>query len=307
MLQRRHLLVDGLRLSFLEHGTAAAGAPTLVLLHGLMGCADTFRPLLAELPDSVHAIALDFPGAGGSERRRDVSATLEASAAMTARLLEALGLSGVCLLGHSHGGAVAMRLAQTRPELVAKLVLLAPAHPYFQEAAPLIRFYLSLPGRLFAYSMPWYPRWMQMIGLRRMAGPQSWDTVERLKPYRENLRTRGTIAHLLRLLETWNEDMAELRGLLRRCVEQPVLMLWGDCDRAVPLRSAQELCTHLRDCDLRVMHGVGHRPAEERPLEVATAVTKYLGVRNDRPYKANSDASHDRRVSAMVPSFESGD
>ena len=104
-----------------------------------------------------------------------------------------------------------------------------------------------------------------MIGLRRMAGPQSWDTPERLKPYRDNLRTPGTILHLLRLLQTWHNDMSGLRRALRRHLDTPSLVLWGDCDRAVPIHSAPELCRHFLHSDLITIPGVGHRPAEEAP------------------------------------------
>jgi pimeloyl-ACP methyl ester carboxylesterase len=238
MLQRRHLSLDGLHVSFLEKGTAVAGQPSLVLLHGLMGTAATFAPLLESLPEGLHAVAVDFPGAGSSERRKNLDATMGATAVTVLRLLDALDLDRPCLLGHSHGAAVALRLARTCPERLRSLVLLGPAHPYFQESDPIIRFYLSLPGRLFAHSMPWYPRWVQMMGLRRMAGPQSWDTSSRLKPYRDNLRTPGTISHLLRLLRTWHADMAELRRLLCEPVTLATLILWGEADRAVPVRAA---------------------------------------------------------------------
>jgi pimeloyl-ACP methyl ester carboxylesterase len=169
-----------------------------------------------------------------------------------------------------------MQLAATHPGLLRSLVLFAPAHPYFRESDPVIRFYLSLPGRLFAYSMPWYPQWMQMMGLRRMAGPQSWDTPEKLKPYRENLRTPGTVEHLLRLLRGWKKDMDALRQLLRKPLSTPVKLVWGDCDRAVPFRSSTELRKHLVVSEFQVLTGVGHRPAEEQPQLVAGIVAEWI-------------------------------
>ena len=42
-------------------------------------------------------------------------------------LIEKLGRSPVDLLGHSYGGAVAALLAQSRPDLIRKLVLVEPA------------------------------------------------------------------------------------------------------------------------------------------------------------------------------------
>jgi pimeloyl-ACP methyl ester carboxylesterase len=314
MIQRRHLQLDGLGLSYLERGTAAQHQPTIVLLHGLMGCADTFVPLMEALDTELHLIAIDLPGAGQSERRADINAGLLTTAELVGRFLSAIEVTQPIVVGHSHGGAVAMSLAARQRNTVRSLVLLAPAHPYFEEANPLIRFYLSLPGRLFAYTMPWFPRWMQMMGLRRMAGPQSWDTPERLTPYRENLRTPGTMSHLLRLLRTWHKDMSGLRKAMRKHLKTPTLVVWGDSDRAVPVESAPELRRHFERSELLVMPGVGHRPAEERPRLVAEFVEQWLerdtttlGDADSIRYSANSSASQVRIAPLRTSSLEAGD
>jgi pimeloyl-ACP methyl ester carboxylesterase len=321
MFQRRHIHLDGLRLAYLEQGMPAAGQPSLILLHGLMGCADTFLPLMQQIGPQQHILALDLPGSGGSERRSDIDPSLQAIAAHVQCFIQALKLDRPVLLGHSHGGAVGLHVAATHPQSLSSLVLVSPAHPYFKEAKPLIRFYLSLPGRLFAHTMPWFPQWMQMMGLRRMAGPQSWDTTERLKPYRDNLRTPGTMAHLLKLLRTWQADFDGLRRLLRRPLATPSLVVWGDCDRAVPVHSAKELRNHLLRSQLHVLHGVGHRPAEESPVAVARFVTEWIergastvlqpvlprAERRQPVYSANSSVSQARSAPLMTSSFEAGD
>ena len=243
-----------------------------MLIHGLMGSAATFLPLLEALPADRHAIAIDLPGAGASERNRRLSATLSSVSRCVADILQSLQLDRPVLVGHSHGGAVSLYLAASEPQLVRALVLLAPAHPYFRHADQLIRFYLSPVGIAFAHTIPWYPRWLQMFGLRRMAGPQSWDTPDRLVPYRENLRTRGTIGHLLRLLQSWHVDMRELRHLLEAPFRMPTLLIWGDHDRAVPLSTAGALRRRLRRSELQVLEGTGHRPAEERPANCAELI-----------------------------------
>jgi pimeloyl-ACP methyl ester carboxylesterase len=275
-----------------------------------MGCAETFLPLMEELSDDIHVLALDLPGAGDSRRHPDIDPSLTATSKLLTRFIAAAGLDRPVILGHSHGGAVALRLAATNPEVLRSLILFAPAHPYFKDGDPLIRFYLTLPGRLFAYSMPWYPRWMQLMALRRMAGPKSWDTPERLRPYRANLQTPGTIAHLLKLIRTWTRDMSELRNLLRTPVATPTRIVWGEHDRAVPFHSAAELRKHLLDSELHVMPGVGHRPAEERPRLSAMLLSQWLSTPlapTPRLYSPNMSTSHARRAAFMTSSFEAGD
>ncbi len=230
-----------------------------------MGTAATFVPLMKSLPPELHVIAVDLPGAGESDRDAQVSSHLSFISQCVSEVLDALELKTPMLVGHSHGGAVALHLAASKPERVSALALLAPAHPYFQHADQLIAFYLSPLGRAFAHTMPWYPAWMQMLGLRSMAGPQSWDGPERLAPYRENLRMQGTVPFLLRLLRTWHSDMRELRCLLEAPFRLPTLLIWGDHDRAVPASTAADLQERLRASELTILAGVGHRPAEERP------------------------------------------
>jgi pimeloyl-ACP methyl ester carboxylesterase len=317
MLERRHLDLDGLCLSYLEQGRAVEGEPSLVLLHGLMGCADTFLPLIESLGQSMHLIALDLPGAGQSERREDIDASLAATAKLVHHFLDALQLHQPVLLGHSHGGAVAMSLGAHRPGLLRSLILLAPAHPYFEESDPVVRFYLTLPGRLFAYSMPWYPEWVQLFALRRMAGRRNCDTAELLRPYRDNLRTPGTMSHLLRLLQSWKKDFSTLGKALRKPLATPSLLVWGDHDRAVPVHSASALREHLQHSQLHVLPGIGHRPAEEMPAVVATLVHDWLqsaaalAPATPEPvsirYSANISPSHSRIAELIPSSFEAGD
>ena len=322
MLYQRHLHLNGQRLAYLERGTPSPDAPSLVLLHGLMGSAQTFIPLMQALGPHQHVIALDLPGSGLSERHSEIDPGLAATARIVSRFLTALQMHRPVMLGHSHGGAVATYLAATQPDTVRSLILFAPAHPYFQHADPLIRFYLTLPGRLFAYTMPWYPQWIQMMGLRRMAGPRSWDTPERLKPYRENLRTPGTVAHLLRLLAGWDSDMSALRRLLCAPLSTPVKLVWGDCDRAVPFHSANELRRHLLVSEFQVLAGVGHRPAEEQPEICASVIHDWIerispAIADDhftpRDYlpaaasSPNSRPIHDRMAALIPSSFGFGD
>jgi pimeloyl-ACP methyl ester carboxylesterase len=310
---RRHLQIDGLCLSYLEQGTPVQGAPSTILLHGLMGCADTFQPLLDRLDPTHHVIALDLPGAGQSERRDDLDASLLTTAELVARFTQQLGLRKPIVLGHSHGAAVAMSLAARHRSLVHSIVLLAPAHPWFDESDPVIRFYLTLPGRLFAYSMPWFPAWIQLICLRRMAGKRSCDTVEHLRPYRDNLRTPGTMAHLLRLLRTWHKDMAGLaRALKKRTLTAPALIVWGDLDRAVPISSAPALRENLGHSELLTLPGIGHRPAEEVPELVANLLHQWIEADlSTAPasirYSAKVAPTHSRIAAFITPSFEAGD
>lgn len=99
-----------------------AGAPALVVLHGLLGSSRNWQSAGAALAArGPRVVALDLRNHGESpwaeacghaEMARDVAAWIERSA-----------LAPVHLLGHSLGGKVAMRLAVERPDLVGRLTV----------------------------------------------------------------------------------------------------------------------------------------------------------------------------------------
>lgn len=97
----------------------------VLAIHGLTGHGKRWETLAAEhLPD-VSILAPDLIGHGRSSWAAPW--TIEANVAALAALLDAEASGPVLVAGHSFGGAVALTLAATRPDLVASLVLLDPA------------------------------------------------------------------------------------------------------------------------------------------------------------------------------------
>jgi pimeloyl-ACP methyl ester carboxylesterase len=105
----------------LYHERHGAGAP-LVLLPGAFGTIETcFAGLLPELARHFEVIAVELQ-AHGRTRDADRPLSYEAMAGDMAALLGALDLERARFVGYSLGGAVALKLALDRPELVERLV-----------------------------------------------------------------------------------------------------------------------------------------------------------------------------------------
>ena len=147
----RFLELDGTRIHYTDAGTG----PPIVLIHGLGG------QLLNFLPDSLRAlrrhhrvIALDRPGNGYSTRQAGTAPTLAAQAETVAAFIAALALQRPLLVGHSFGGAVALRVALDHPELAGGLALLAPlTHPY--DAMPPMFRRLAVRSPALRFLMSW--------------------------------------------------------------------------------------------------------------------------------------------------------
>jgi len=114
--------LNGQRIEYFEQGV---GQP-IVLLHSTGASSGQWRRLAAELSDRFRVIAPDLCGYGGTDSwRGEGEISLAAEAALVAALIERLD-EPVHLVGHSFGGAVALRLAQDRPELLKSLVVIEP-------------------------------------------------------------------------------------------------------------------------------------------------------------------------------------
>ena len=111
-----------MRLNVVETGDPRAGATPAALLHGLFGAAQNWGAIARALAaEGRRVLALDLRNHGASPHAdamdyaalaEDVEETLGAAAALPA-----------VVVGHSMGGKVAMTLALSRPEAVARLAV----------------------------------------------------------------------------------------------------------------------------------------------------------------------------------------
>ena len=103
---------------------AGAAGPVVMLVHSSVSGARQWTLLVDDLKDRFHVRALNLFGYGDTPAwRSGRRQTLDDQA----RLVEAAlprGASGICLVGHSFGGTVAMKAAARLFGRVAKLVLL---------------------------------------------------------------------------------------------------------------------------------------------------------------------------------------
>ena len=118
-------LVTQTRVRILECG---AGDVDVVMLHGWVASAYSFRHQLAALPAfGARCVAMDLRGFGLSDKPRGRgSYTMAGYLADLDALLDALSLKRVVLVGHSMGGGIALTYALTRPDRVRGLALIAP-------------------------------------------------------------------------------------------------------------------------------------------------------------------------------------
>jgi pimeloyl-ACP methyl ester carboxylesterase len=229
--ERRELDVDGERICW---RVAGAGAP-LVFVHGLSASWRWWRPVLPYL-ERHEAHVVDLP------RRRPPGD----AARWLGRWMDAAGLEGADVVGHSLGGLVAAELAAAGAGRVRRLVLLAPAgiptgRGLAAHVLPLLATMRAAPLPLLAHAV--------RDGVR--AGPASL--------------LRGGLYAIRRDIR---DDLA--------AIGVPTLLVWGERDPLVPPRLAEEWTRALPDVRLVVLAGAGHAPMFDAPAELAKHISGFL-------------------------------
>jgi pimeloyl-ACP methyl ester carboxylesterase len=262
----------GQRVEYFEQG---AGEP-VVLLHSTGASSSQWRRLAAELGDRFHVIAPDLCGYGGTAPwSGEGEISLAAEAALVAALVGRLD-EPVHLVGHSFGGAVALRLARMRPELVKSLVLIEPVAFHLLRAGDAIDAQafeeISRVADEVARSLACgdfrggFGRFVDY-----WSGEGAWAVVPEEK--RRALAARlGKVA-----LDFWSalNDPARLGDLAR--LDLPTLVIRGGTSPIPVRRIAWHLARTLPRVQLETIEHAGHMAPLTHADEVHALVAAHLG------------------------------
>ncbi|HEY6315838.1 MAG TPA: alpha/beta fold hydrolase [Streptosporangiaceae bacterium] len=136
--------VDSTKLEY--PGVNGPAREPALCVHGLEGSSRNWTDLMDLLRPRLACDALDLPGFGDSPPRPDGRYSIAALAQTVIALIERRGRGPVHLIGNSLGGAVCVKVAASRPELIRTLTLISPALPHPRPRLDLLQFPLiSLP------------------------------------------------------------------------------------------------------------------------------------------------------------------
>jgi pimeloyl-ACP methyl ester carboxylesterase len=227
-----------------------ARGPVAVAIHGLT----TPSPVWAELAEGLgqtgyRVLVYDLYGRGLSDAPKGAQ-----DAAFHIRQLNDLladqGLSqDLTLLGYSMGGAIATAFTAAHPERVKRLILLAPVG-MGQPEDGFVRFVRQTPllgDWLFLALAGWQMR-------RAMAAEPNAMTPVQLAELEREGYLPAILSSIRGMLQVRLE--AEHRAIGRADV--PVVALWGDADKTVPLSGLGTLAQWNRNARQEVIAGAGH-------------------------------------------------
>ncbi|WP_377887946.1 alpha/beta fold hydrolase [Alkalihalobacillus sp. R86527] len=258
-------------ISYEYYHAANPHAKTLVFIHGFLSCSFSFRKLFPLLYNDYNLLCFDLPGFGESEKVSSIHYSLHEYAALTNDLLDRLNIQKAILIGHSMGGQIALRTCIQHPERVEKLILLCSSS-YIKSS--------SLPLRLCSY-LPFFPFClsigMSSINIEKNFQHLVYDhkllTQEVIDGYTTSFNEKGFYTALAKLVREREEDLST--STLNK-INFPVLLIWGQDDRLVPLRVGERMKKDLPDAELTVFPHTGHLISEEHPEKTADAIRSFL-------------------------------
>lgn len=116
---------DEIGLAITEHGPTVAGVPDVILVHGAMDRARSFRPVVTRLPD-LRIVTYDRRGYGESIQSLKAGSLTEHAD----DLLSVMGTRPTAVVAHSFGCRVAVAAAIAQPQRFTRLGLWEPQVPW---------------------------------------------------------------------------------------------------------------------------------------------------------------------------------
>jgi pimeloyl-ACP methyl ester carboxylesterase len=266
-------------------------AEPALFVHGLEGSSRNWTDLIDLLRPVLACDAVDLPGFGDSPPRPDGRYSIAALAQTVIALLEQSGRGPVHLAGNSLGGAVCVKIAATRPDLVKTLTLISPALPDLRPRLDLVRFpVISLPRvgarlvRQYATTQPADRRVAAVIATC-YSNPGLYPEARFAAEVSELSRRDSLEYAAAALVGSARALTAEFLRKGRHAawrdaarVTAPTLVIYGQHDRLVDPRAAGRAAHVFAEARIVVLPRTGHVAQMEQPAAVADEMAILLGI-----------------------------
>jgi pimeloyl-ACP methyl ester carboxylesterase len=227
----------------------------VVLIHGAGGSSVVWMNVVKRLAPRRRALALDLPGHGQSDPWHAGSIDLYRDAVGT--VCAELGVTKAILVGHSMGGAIALRCALAWPERVAALVLVCSGAR--MKVAPAVVAALADPKNEVG-------QWMAQVAFSPSTPRDLVDqwTAVSFESGRE------TMLADLRACDGW-----DLRPDLPK-IKTPTLAIGAADDLLLPPKLTLEAARELPNARALVLPHAGHMAHLEQPDAFHAALDPFL-------------------------------
>ena len=256
------------------HVQEAGTGPTLVLIHGAGGSVHSYRDVIPLLARAHHVVAIDMPGQGFTQLGARHRCGLDAMAMDMAALITQQNWQPQAIVGHSAGGALALRLSQLLPSSPV-VIGINPALGHFQGLAgvlfPVMAKLLALTPGVAGFFSRSAANPDRVRSLIESTGTTLSD--HGLALYRRLVGDRGHVDATLLMMAQWTLDdlLNDLPG-----ISVPTLFLAGEKDEAVPPSVSESAAARMPSAQVTRLPDLGHLAHEEAPAQITELIIGFL-------------------------------
>ncbi|PCM44494.1 alpha/beta fold hydrolase [Marinobacter sp. ANT_B65] len=260
-LEADTVIVGDLNIAYLRNSEMNNG-DTVVLVHGFGANKDNWTRIARELSDDFNIYAIDLPGHGESSKPLDLGYKLEDQVRHLARILEALGIKEMHMMGNSMGGGITALYAATYPEQIKTAVLFDPAGilDYENELVDMV---LAGDNPLIPSKPGDFERLMDFALEKKPFVP--WPIMGVMEE--QALANRDVNQVIFAAISDAGFE-PDFRDAIKR-IEDPVLIVWGREDRVLDYRNGEVFRESIPGARLEILEGIGHVPMIEAPEDSA--------------------------------------
>jgi 3-oxoadipate enol-lactonase len=260
MPEPRHIVVNGVRLAYVDVGTG----PAVLFVHGFMADRTMWSEQVVAL-EGWRRIVPDLRGMGLSEAPEGRYG-MAVYADDLAALLDALDVERAVVCGLSMGGYVAFEVLRRHRERVAALAVLdarAEGDTPDRKASrnDMVARVRNGDARVLE----------DELASRFLAESAPADVRRRLERMMERSPVAGTVGALEAMRD--RPDSTQLLGSIGNL---PTLLLIGEHDSRTPQASMRALADEVPGATFEVITSAGHIPPLENPEETTTKLRRFL-------------------------------
>jgi pimeloyl-ACP methyl ester carboxylesterase len=264
----------GISINYEDQGQ---GQP-LILLHGYGTSTYSWRYVSPYFSKSYRVIAIDLKGFGLSDKPTDGDYSVVEQSRIVYEFIRVHRLENVILAGHSLGGAVSLLTYLMQSDQgahhISKLILIDTAS--YKQDLPVFISILRVPIiNKLSLCLTSNNIKSRMI-LRKAFFDHSKITKEMVTTYGAYLSLPGASQALIKTAkQIIPPNLEEISGRYKS-INIPVLIIWGEKDKIVPLEVGRKLAENIPNSKFVVVPNCGHVPQEECPNQAIEAMESFL-------------------------------
>lgn len=252
-MNEKKIFINGLKINYKIAGLG----PVILILHGWGRGSDSWLNVQEILSKNGYKVVIpDLPGFGKSQKPFEVWG-IDGYCNFIKKFIFSLNLEKFYLIGHSFGGAVAVKCALDFPTKIEKLFLINAACFRRKTLKKILFFILAKIFKIFSF-FSFYSK-LRKIFYKIFLRESDYFGLEETTMKNSYLKIISD----------------DLSDFLEK-IQIPTIIIWGEKDKIKKIKEARLINKKVKNSKLEIIPGVGHNPNLEDPERLSEIVIRSL-------------------------------